>query len=423
MDCNICCESINKALRREVQCPYCEFVTCLICFRKYLLESSKVADCMSCHRELSLDFLQRATPKSFYNEEYRKKRADDLLSQEKSLLPDTQHLVEAYIKRKKDAEEISELMEEDKYLRFRIREIRARVLEIRTNPRSATDEPEKERKKFIMGCPVGECRGFLSQALKCGTCGIYVCSKCHTVKDGREDDAHVCDKDTVATVSLLKHETKPCPKCAVPIFKINGCDQMYCVECHTPFSWNTGKVVGGVIHNPHYYQWQREQNNGVAPRVPGDRHCGGGCGDLPWPETIEHIMQQRKQTFPHMEDCHRLVEHVRAVVIPRYPATIGMLNNIDLRVQFLAKELDEDKWRRSLKMRQKKAEKDRAVNQVLEMFVATLTDLFTTYVTGATDNLHKDAEALRVYSNRELHKISRHYNNKTPNIKVKWVCP
>jgi hypothetical protein len=34
---------------------------------------------------------------------------------------------------------------------------------------------------------------------------------------------------------------------------------MWCVVCRTAFSWNTGLIEDGHIHNPHYYQFLREQ--------------------------------------------------------------------------------------------------------------------------------------------------------------------
>ena len=76
---------------------------------------------------------------------------------------------------------------------------------------------------------------------------------------------------------LIKKETKGCPQCGVRIYKISGCDQMWCTECKVAFSWNSGKIIyGGQIHNPHYYQYMRDQNNGInAPRNPGDVLCGG----------------------------------------------------------------------------------------------------------------------------------------------------
>ncbi len=418
--CDICCENMNKGTHREVSCPYCEFTSCLICFRRYLMESTNpFPDCMSCHHEFTLDFVAKSTPKTFHDQEYRKKRVEDLFSQERSLLPDTQHLVEQRMIRLKRKEEIAELIDEEKYLKFRMKEIRQRIRDLRSSDDAHAGEEKKERKKFIMGCPNGECRGFLSQAWKCGTCGIYACNKCRAVKNGHDDDEHECDKDTVLTYEMLKAETKPCPKCAIPIYKISGCDQMWCVECHTPFSWKTGEVVTGVIHNPHFYQHQREQNNGVAPRVTGDIP-GGGCGELPWAETLEHVIEHRKHKFDNWRYCHRLVGHIRDVVIPRYPATIGIRDNTDLRVKFLTNEIGEKKWRYILKMRQKKHEKDRAINQVLEMFVIVLTDLFNTYVSGDTSNLAEDAETLRSYVNRELLKIGRQYNNKTPFISKQW---
>jgi hypothetical protein len=280
---------------------------------------------------------------------------------------------------------------------------------------------QEQRKKFIMACPAEDCRGFLSSAWKCGTCDVYVCPECRVVKGARNDEEHKCDEDAVATARLIAAETKNCPQCAIAIYKIDGCDQMWCVECHTPFSWRTGEKVVGTIHNPHYYQWQRNRNNGEAPRVPGDVPYNP-CGGMPDVNRVVGIMGRRKTVFESVYDCHRLVGHIRFTLLPRYPAEVGVRDNSDLRVQYLLKEIGEDKWSKILKERQKKAEKNRAIHQILDMFMNTMTDLFNNYVGTQGVQIADEAEALRNYVNRELQKVKRRYANTVPHITPQWNC-
>lgn len=118
-------------------------------------------------------------------------------------------------------------------------------------------------------CPVADCRGFADSKWDCGVCGVAICPDCHSLK---ETD-HVCSSDTLKTIQLLEQDTKQCPKCNTMIHKINGCDQMWCTVCRTAFSWTTGEIEGGVIHNPHYYLWRN--GGGIQQRNPGDEACGG----------------------------------------------------------------------------------------------------------------------------------------------------
>jgi len=77
-----------------------------------------------------------------------------------------------------------------------------------------------------------------------------VCKNCHSLyKDG-----HECKQYDIETVKQILSDTKPCPKCLTRISKIEGCDQMFCVSCFTAFSWNTGHIENGKIHNPHYFE-------------------------------------------------------------------------------------------------------------------------------------------------------------------------
>jgi hypothetical protein len=73
---------------------------------------------------------------------------------------------------------------------------------------------------------------------------------------------------------MIDAETRACPKCGARVFKISGCNQMFCTACNDcAFDWVTGRIET-VIHNPHYYEFQRQLNGGQAPRVPGDILCG-----------------------------------------------------------------------------------------------------------------------------------------------------
>ena len=47
---------------------------------------------------------------------------------------------------------------------------------------------------------------------------------------------------------------------------VRNCDQMYCMQCHTAWDWITQTIETGRIHNPHYYEWLRTQNNGEIPK-------------------------------------------------------------------------------------------------------------------------------------------------------------
>ncbi len=143
----------------------------------------------------------------------------------------------------------------------------------------------------LRGCPGEGCRGFLDEKWVCGVCDLSVCSHCHVgladdeaVEErhgaGAVDEApegkrwHICNPDQIATARLLARDTKPCPKCKALISKIDGCDQMWCTQCQTAFSWETGQVEEGRVHNPHYYEWMR-RNKGSVPREPAQP------GDVP----------------------------------------------------------------------------------------------------------------------------------------------
>lgn len=163
-----------------------------------------------------------------------------------------------------------------KYLNNQIRIVKHSEMEV------------KDRKKFIMKCQVNECKGFLSTAYKCGLCSTFTCKDCFMP----EEENHVCNPDNVASTKMIKDETRPCPGCSTRIYKIDGCDQMWCTDCKTAFSWKTGQVINGKIHNPHYYEFMR--NSGGMPR--GDQPFNP-CMDIMDYSSINALMDEIWKKF------------------------------------------------------------------------------------------------------------------------------
>lgn len=288
-DCAVCCESFSGRARNEIVCPLgdCEFSACKTCVRTYILGSMLDPHCMKCKGGWGSDFVIDKLNKSFVNGDYKEHRKNNLLEMEKSKLPDT--MVAAGQFRRADKADMKKITLTNKSRRLRqeldniqhqIRnqEREAYLLRRGREPGQADGGGGAEKQHFLMGCPSEDCRGFLSTSYQCGLCEKHTCSKCLEVtgrKPAKQTEGHVCNEDNVKSAVEIKKTTKACPSCATRVFKIEGCDQMWCTQCKTTFSWKTGEVEKGAIHNPHYYQWMRTQNNGVAMREPGDVACGG----------------------------------------------------------------------------------------------------------------------------------------------------
>ena len=439
MKCPVCCEAFTLQLRKKITCNYCDYGACSACAQQYLLASAQDAHCMSCRNGWNREFMGASFPKSFVNGQYKLHREQVLLDREKALLPDSQLMLENY----RIAQQLERLVvsndNEMRDLRRRINELtwdvqrdRDQIHRIRVGGYTTDGDPHgagregRERRQFVRACPADNCRGFLSSQWKCGTCELFCCPTCHEVKGEDRDAPHTCDPDVAASAALLARDTKPCPKCASMIYKIDGCDQMWCTQCQTAFSWRSGAVVVNAIHNPHYYDWLRRANGGgEIPREPGDVPPGGQpgqpggppngpCGALGLPGAYDlgrRIRAHGDETrWSRLMEVHRLARHLQDTVLRRLRGHFRAEDNADLRLQYLLKNIDEAEWRRKLQQREKKREKDLAVRQVYEMFVAVATDGFVAIMRGedvpaATTKMMDDTRTVLAYANANLRDI------------------
>ena len=288
MSCSVCTNTLNQSTRAKITCFACDFTCCKECVRTFLKTSSSLPKCMNCNAKFTMHFLVRHLNRSWVLTTYKETMTQIITGVEMGKLSETQPYVEAEMERARlqrvNRLYLRQMQEAKERVKKLTNAIHANQLRMRgeTVPEylqnELVDGPSviiDARKKFTMACPLDGCRGFLSTQYKCGTCQQTVCSDCLVLKL----DGHECVESDRLTAEMIKKETKPCPTCGTRIYKIDGCDQMWCpnksdagVACNTAFSWKTGKIETGTIHNPHYYEMMR---SGVNLRNVGDIQCGG----------------------------------------------------------------------------------------------------------------------------------------------------
>jgi hypothetical protein len=407
---------------------------------------------IKCGKEWSSKFVRQSFPNVFINTKLKSHQSDILLEQERALLPATQPLVEEEIRREKIKLETLEIEKTIRNLIQQKKDLATSLYHV-----NYTAGYKKEVVKFIRACSDTNCRGFLSSQWKCGICEQWSCPDCHELKGPNKDAEHTCDPNNVATAKLLASDTKACPLCRTNIFKISGCDQMWCTQCHTAFSWKTGNIEN-TIHNPHYYEWKR--NNGGLARAAGDVQCGHQLDHRTADTIIQlirskhtnlqpvrisqkqsqqlrplvqvqplpiHLTQTQVQPQPLVQpqtqqaisveiDRDRISRiyniirntlHLIMVELPTYQVDY-VLRNRDLRVKYLRNLITEESFKEQLQRNDKKHKKNAEIGQVFQLVNTAITDI----VLRIIDNLRTSApNAYNLSAISEVDEIVKYCND------------
>lgn len=458
-DCFVCCETFNDKSFKRTQCIYCEYAVCNNCVETYMCSSTQNAHCMNCHVGWNREMLDSLLSKKFLTGKYRKHCQDVLIDRERSLLPATQPFAEIQ-KRANDVQDMlvdvskginkahleigsirSLLNQPDiddatrEQLTRRERDVLDRIASEKIRKQAIINNiatidvvnkapPVLAPREFIKACPSSTCRGFLNVAWVCGLCDASVCCDCEEIKSDAAQSQHTCDKDTLQSVKFLKTDSKQCPKCPAIIFKQSGCDQMYCIKCETAFSWTTGQIETGHIHNPHYYELLRKRGEAV-PRNPLDVPAGGAalqgnaCQLIPLPLLLSisgrHTAGDDPASCNKLLSYHRMCLHIRAL-LPQY----AIQDNQDLRIKFLLKEIDDAKFKTLLFQREKINEKKSEIRLIMTTFAVVIQDtlnmMYNVHSAQEIPKMTNTLDQLRAYTNESLVPISKRYGCVVPNI-------
>ena len=205
---------------------------------------------------------------------------------------------------------------------------------------------------------------------------------------------------------------------------VKNCDQMWCTQCKTAFSWKTGKLETR-IHNPHYYEWQRKNNGGVAPRNPGDHECGRQLNTTIHSDIM--FLARRHSNLYKLECDSRgrssyvyddIIQIIGSIIrnmihnihveLPNF-RTDHFAKNQDLRIKYLEGLISEDEFKILIQRSDKKNRKNIEIIQIITLCNTAVTDIiyrFCDYLKKCKINEYN----LDTYTN-ELTEIRNYCNN------------
>ncbi len=261
---------IHNRVRYPIMCLACNKSCCRLCYTTYFLtEEDDITRCVHCKKTFDIEFLlgedpnyKQRFPKSFIWGELKEHREKVLLDKIMAKMPSYQRAASAIRKIEEINLQSREIDNQILLLKTKQRELDIKVQDQRFIINNTEAKGSKPVSYVTRGkCPSETCNGFIEDKWECGMCHLKICSHCMLIKLD-EPFKHVCNEDDVKSTELIRESTKPCPSCRTRIYRIEGCAQMFCTNCHVLFCWNSGQELKKTqyVHNPHYTEFLLKNN-------------------------------------------------------------------------------------------------------------------------------------------------------------------
>lgn len=219
---------------------------------------------------------------------------------------------------------------------------------------------------------------------------------------------------------------------------VRNCDQMWCVMegCGAAFSWNTGNIVTGMIHNPHYLEWLKRKQGGILEREAGDIPCGGMPNTWQMVGAFRDIDVPDELTTVVLESFRNLQELID-LRMRDYPSRLPQLANKEDDVDYLLNEISEDVWQQRLERTESKFLKKKEIGQILQTLATAGSDMMNRMYERATqavvttekekefvdwllDTGIPELEQLRAFGNESLQVLGRRDKMAVPQFEENW---
>lgn len=302
---------------------------------------------------------------------------------------------------------------------------------------------DKVKLNRIVKCSNNLCLGQLTDdniAEKIYVCPIndthITCISCH---EKIHNSDHECDPNIILNIKTIRQKSKPCPKCATPIQRSYGCNQMFCTECKTIFDWVTLKIETGARHNPVYLEWINKNpnninlvNEGITNEQETDdcnriirlppiilSHIFNGLGNntIKLSKSFFNFKIIDNSNIIQLFNCITgFINHI--INVPIFAERYTFDTNLKKRMDFMKNKINKDEFMSIIYSKYKKIEHTKEYNELLNTYATVATDMRDTFLNNqdfsfeSINNIILSLSNFYNYIDDELVTINKFYGYK-----------
>jgi len=147
--------------------------------------------------------------------------------------------------------------------------------------------------------------------------------------------------------------------------------------------------------------------------MPAVRNLGDRRIALSQIPVIEKYGRRYKSGGVLIADIYQKVSHFQQVILPSLPTAVDNETNLDLRIKYMRKEIDKEKFTQMIYRRHKDRKKKIEYRDVLEMYCSVTQDLFyRLFENYDVPRFLAEEERVATFAMESIERLNKKYNSK-----------
>jgi hypothetical protein len=257
---------------------------------------------------------------------------------------------------------------------------------------------------------------------------------------------HTCQEADVESLKEIRAHSRPCPNCKARIFRIAGCDTMWCTLCNTGFNWRTGLIIKDAkgLHNPHYvdfikknpnfqYNVKTEEEKSEEEKKTAAMVIDNPCDRVTLESFVSIDLNYMQSRMRHLNcrlrDCFNAFQQQMGHMLDYSRGKFihgNEYNEVGYALNYITDEWDEKQWRIRLEHHDRFRQTNEEYADVMLTWLVVMKDLLNGFISldqtnltiAKADEILKQMQQISEYTNNTLEGMNKIYKRKTNLIKV-----